>query len=212
MKRMADGLRMLAGWGAVSLVDDGEGGQLLQLEMLADEVQDDVQRHQDYGFSSHPLAGAEAVTVSLGGTRGRSLAVVVSDRRYRIDLAAGEVAIHDDLGQRVHLTRDGILIETEKQLSLHTGEKVVVNATGDVEVNTDGKAVVVAGGDATIDAGGNALVKAATKATVQAPQVIVDSADVRLGGAGATAKVALVGDAVSGGIITGPGATKVKAL
>lgn len=37
---------------------------------------------------------------------------MVADRRYRLQgLAAGEVALYDDLGQKVHLTRGGIVID-----------------------------------------------------------------------------------------------------
>lgn len=47
--------------------------------------------------------------------------------------------------------------------------------------------------------------------TVVANKVVVESDDIQLGGPGG-ATVALVGDAVSGGVITGPGASKVKAV
>jgi len=37
---------------------------------------------------------------------------VVSDRRYRLTgLAEGEVALYDDLGHKVHLAREGIVID-----------------------------------------------------------------------------------------------------
>lgn len=47
--------------------------------------------------------------------------------------------------------------------------------------------------------------------TITAAHVNLISGDVNLGGTGGH-KVALVGDAVAGGVITGPGATKVKAV
>jgi len=206
-------LRMSIGRASVSLVDDAGEVQSLQLEVLDDEVLDDVERHQDYGFASAPHPGASAVILAVAGNRRQSLAVAVGDRRYRLTgLEAGEVAIHDDQGQKIHLTRTGIVIETDLDVTVTTGGAVTFNATGDVAVNSDGKAVVTAGGDAEVNAGGDALITGVGKATVQAPQVIVDSADVLLGGSGAIKKVALVGDSVSGGVITGPGATRVKAL
>lgn len=67
------------------------------------------------------------------------------------------------------------------------------------------------GNDINITATANINITATTKTTVTAPEVDIISDNVNLGGTGG-AKVALVGDAVSGGVITGPGASKVKAV
>lgn len=203
-----DAVRMMIGRATVRLVTQADGVQRLQLEGLADEVLEEIERHQDYGFNSHPLDGASAVTLALGGTRGRSMAVAVGDRRYRMELEAGEVAISDDQGQKVHLTRDGIVVETAKSITLQAGEEVIVQAPK-LTAMIDGEAKVTCE-TATIDASGDALLKAAGTAKVQGATVHVIGDDVRLGGTGG-AKVALVGDTVAGGVITGPGATKVRA-
>lgn len=86
--------------------------QVLQLGLLAGETKDRLEHMEPYGFTSHPKRGAEAVAVFLDGDRSHGVVLVVADRRYRLQgLAAGEMAIHDDLGQKVHLTRDGIVID-----------------------------------------------------------------------------------------------------
>lgn len=96
----------------VQLVDDGTKIQLLQLGVLADETRDQVERFQNYGFSSVPLAGAEAVVVFAGGRRDHGLAVAVDDRRFRlVNLESGEVAVYDQ-----------------------TGSKIVLKASGDIEI------------------------------------------------------------------------------
>lgn len=59
--------------------------------------------------------------------------------------------------------------------------------------------------------GGDINITATGKVVVTAPEVDVISDNVNLGGAGGV-KVALVGDNVSGGVIVGPGATKVRAI
>lgn len=200
--------RMMIGRGQVSLVDDGEGGQMLQLEMLADEVLDGVERHQNYGVSSHPLPGAHAVTTALGGARGMSVAVVVSDVRYRIELQPGEAALHDDLGQKVHLTRTGIVIETTGDVTVQAGGALNLTATGDITVQTDGAASVTAAGDVTVETEGNATLTA-SEATITADKVTVDAPEVHLGGAGGL-RVARLGDTTGGGVITGA-STKVFA-
>lgn len=85
--------------------------QTLQVELLADEVKDRMEHFEPYGFTSAPQIGAEIAAMFLDGDRSHGIVVMVADRRYRITgLVDGEVCIHDDLGQRVHLTRAGIVI------------------------------------------------------------------------------------------------------
>ncbi len=92
----------------VSLVDDSKKMQILQLGVLADETRDDVERVQNYGFTSVPLSGAEAVVIFVGGRRDHGLAIAVDDRRYRIkNLESGEVAIYTDEGDSIVLKRGG---------------------------------------------------------------------------------------------------------
>lgn len=98
-------LAMLAARAVVRLVDDSTSRQTLQAEILKDELRDGVERVQDYGFTSHPFAGSDAVIICAGGRREQSIAIVVDDRRYRMLLQEGEVAIYDDLGQFVALRR-----------------------------------------------------------------------------------------------------------
>lgn len=118
--------QMMVGRGVISSVDDGKLAQALQVELLADEAHDGVERFQDYGFTSVPYAGAEAVMVSVGGLRSHGIVVAIEDRRYRLTgLPAGEVALYDDQGQVVHLTRDGILIETTKKLEVKAASVLV---------------------------------------------------------------------------------------
>lgn len=88
---------------------------------------DEAQMWQPYGFGSAPLAGAEAIRVAVGSHREQMVAMVVDDRRYRISLAAGEVAISDDLGQKVHLTRTGIVV---KGAVVHLGDGSLLAVDG----------------------------------------------------------------------------------
>jgi phage gp45-like len=64
---------------------------------------------QHYGFVSRPKAGAELVIVVEGNI---ITAIGSDDRRYRLAIQEGEAALYDDLGQKVHLTRDGIVIKS----------------------------------------------------------------------------------------------------
>lgn len=105
--------------GKVLAVNAASKMQTLQLGLLAGERKDGVEHFEPYGFTSCPLPGAEHVTVFMDGDRSHGITIVVADRRYRlIGLQPGEAALHDDQGQKVHLTRNGIEIVTAKRLRM----------------------------------------------------------------------------------------------
>ena len=80
---------------------------------------------QNYGLTSHPPKGAEALLVALGGQRQHAVVIAVEDRRYRVtDLGEGEVALYtmengEDGAHRVHL-KEGRIVE------LHAGGSSIV--------------------------------------------------------------------------------------
>lgn len=91
-------------------VNDAGKMQLLKLGLFAGEERSDVERFQNYGFTSHPLDGAEAITVSVGGNRDHLIAIVVDDRRFRFKaMEKGEVAMFTDEGDVIHMKRGGVI-------------------------------------------------------------------------------------------------------
>lgn len=111
MAPLARGIRNSLARGVLRLVDDARKLQEVQIEINAGEILDGVEHWHSYGLSTHPHPGAEALVVCLGGSRSKSVVVACADRRYRLTgLAAGEVAIHDDQGQVIKLSRTGIEI------------------------------------------------------------------------------------------------------
>ena len=147
IQKMTEGMRgriqLMIGRAILSAISDSGKIQTAQVQLLADEVQDDVERIQEYGFTSVPLPGAEGVVVFVGGNRDHGLLIATDDRRYRlVGLEAGEVALYDDLGQKVHLTRSGIVIDGGG-LPVTVQNAPTVTITGDLHV--DGN--IVADGD-----------------------------------------------------------------
>lgn len=137
MSALAGRIRLMIGRAIVNLVDDAAKLQALQVELLSDEVQDGVERFQDYGITSHPHPGAEAVVVCAGGLRSHAIAIRVDDRAYRLTgLQQGEVALYDDLGNVVKLGRDGIEITGAAQVKV-TAPKVIVESD-DVSIGAEG--------------------------------------------------------------------------
>jgi len=125
-------VHLMVSRGVLSLVNDVLKMQSVQVKLLDGEVRE-MERFQNYGFSSQPHPGAEVAAVFVSGNRDHGLALAIDDRRYRVtSLQAGEVAIYDDLGHVVKLTRTGIAIDGGgHNLSVTNCPQVVVTA-GDV--------------------------------------------------------------------------------
>lgn len=93
---MARRIRLAAARAVLKGVADGGKLQTAQVALLEGEARDDVERFQNFGFTSVPLAGAEGVFISLNGSRDQGVLVAVDDRRSRLaGLEAGEAAIHN---------------------------------------------------------------------------------------------------------------------
>lgn len=119
----------------VSLVDDSKKLQALQLQLLKREIRENVERFQNYGYTSKPHPGAEAVVVFVGGNRDHGLCIAVDDRRYRVQgLQDGEVAIYTDEGDKIYLKRNREIEVTTLNLTINATDKVEIN-TQLLEVN-----------------------------------------------------------------------------
>lgn len=89
--------------------DDSVAAQRVDVDLLADETRDGVYRVQQYGLTSRPPAGAEAVCLACGGVREHLIAIAVDDTAHRpTSLDVGEVALWvRDRGLRVRCRADG---------------------------------------------------------------------------------------------------------
>ncbi|MBK68029.1 MAG: hypothetical protein CMP22_07870 [Rickettsiales bacterium] len=115
IQTLARKVRLIAQRGVVSLINDSKKLQQIQLKLLDGEVRSELERFQNYGFTSVPKTGSEAAVIFVNGTRDHGLVLAVDDRRYRLKpLSAGEVAIYTDEGDKIHLKRNNnIEIETK---------------------------------------------------------------------------------------------------
>lgn len=162
-KPLEDRLRLMIGRAIVRLVDDATSAQTMQLELLAGETQDAVERLQDYGFTSVPHAGAEALVACTGGLRSHAVAIRVEDRRYRLKgLQAGEVAIYDDLGNVIQLGRDRVEIFAVSEARVEA--PLVKVLSEDVRLGGDGGAKVARVGD-DVDLGTGKIISGSDKVT-----------------------------------------------
>lgn len=123
--------------GSVAAADGARKMRTLQLRLLAGETKDAVEHFEPYGFTSEPLSGAEAVAAFFDGDRSHGVCLIVADRRYRIrNMVAGEVAIFDDQGQKIHLTRSGIVVDGGNlPIHIQNAPTVSVNASTSIDLN-----------------------------------------------------------------------------
>ncbi len=89
---------------------DTLGRQTAQVEVTKGELIDDMERMQDYGFTSNPPAsGTDAIVAFLGGSREQGVIIRMENRSFRLKgLESGEVAIFDDLGNVFKLGRESV--------------------------------------------------------------------------------------------------------
>jgi phage baseplate assembly protein V len=130
----------------IRLVDDARAAQEVQIELLEGESQDAVERFQNYGLTSVPHPGSEALVVFAGGLRSHGVVLAVEDRRYRLTgLEDGEVALFDDLGNIIKLGRERIEMTAVTELRVEA-PKVVVQSNN-VRLGEDGGQPVARIGD-----------------------------------------------------------------
>lgn len=148
-------LRLIADRAIVTLVNDALQRQNLQLKVLADEGADDVERFQNYGHTSVPPAGSEAIVLGVGGARAGLVAIAVEHKGFRPkDLEAGDSCLYHLEGHNLKLGKDGLAALSAKSVITAAEEQtltispeneilgalhVTLNITTDADVIINGK-------------------------------------------------------------------------
>lgn len=208
------GSRILLLWnhGVLVHVDDAPSRQKVDIQLLKDETDQGLEHHQPYGFTSHPVAGADVIALYQGGNRDHGIVIMIEDRRYRlVNLGLGDVALYDDKQQYVKLTTDGVYVVSQKHVEVNAvedikvkdgyGQEILMEPTGITikAVSLDIQKPDGAGPSPAVNINvDTAVINCTTKAIVNTPAM-------ELGGEGGSA-VARIGDDVdlgTGKIITG---------
>lgn len=114
IKPLQNRIMMTISRGVLEAVKDDNKLQLLKLSLLADEQRDNIERFQQYGFTSNPLPGAECIALFPGGNRDHGIVIAVDDRRFRLKaLKSGEVALYTDEGDKIHFKRADAMGKTK---------------------------------------------------------------------------------------------------
>lgn len=148
MKNFLKLIRSILGRGVLSASNEDTKLRSIDAEYLPGEILEGIEHFEPYGFGSRAFAGSEVLSVFFNGDRSHGVVLVTADRRYRLKLEEGEVAVFDDQGQKVHLKRDGILISTPKNLTATVGGSFDATVTGTSKIKT--QALTIDSPDTTV--------------------------------------------------------------
>ncbi len=144
-------VRLIADRAIVTAVTDSFNRQGLQIKVLADEAADDVERFQNYGHTSVPPAGSEAIVLGIGGARAGLVAIAVEHKGFRPKgLEDGDSCLYHLEGHNLTLRQDETAELTAKIVIIRATEKLIIispdtevqgplHATGPITSDTDVK-------------------------------------------------------------------------
>jgi len=163
VERRLAGIR-LAYRASLSALSKGAAVQLVQAEALAGETPQAIELFQHFGFTSGLPAGTQLIVLPLGGQSSHSVVIASENGACRVDVAGGETCVYSQWGDKVHLKKELIEVET-KTLHFKASEQVIFETPALSMVGTGGSAAAatftgslhITGGitsDADIVAGG----------------------------------------------------------
>ena len=208
--------------GVINLTDNSTKLQTVQVEGLAEEVADNVERYQPFGLSTVLVdcpadgKGSECVIADLGSASMRSV-IVADDRRFRpVGGFQGDVvlygthdtptaATHSDSTQRIVLTDDGT---ADYRMLLKNKHCSIEMNSADVIIIKNDNATI------TIEANGAISITGGAAATVNVPTLNITGNVAITGDLSVTGAVTNSGTNISrththGGVQTGSGTTGV---
>lgn len=141
-------MRMMLARGILNLVSSATGLQIMQIDLLADETRDDVERVQNYGHSGHPPKGSTVAAVAIGGSRDHMVVVACEHPQYSPQLNVGEVAMYAMFGQLFKMDEEGNVTLKCKDF--------IVDADGSIEQKAKGSLSIAAAAGSQIEGGLNA--------------------------------------------------------
>lgn len=112
--------------GVLQLVNDSLKMQGVQLTLMADETME-LERFQNYGFTSNPRPGSEALALFLNGNKDHGVVIAIQDRDGRkIDLESGDTAVYCHQGNYIRLQAENgkIYIDAPHNVIIRSDETV----------------------------------------------------------------------------------------
>lgn len=127
---------LMIGRGVLLATKDSTDIQQMQVELLADEVKDQVESMQNYGYTSHSPKGSDVLGVSLGSNRDHMIIIATEHRDFRFkNIKEGEVAIYTKWGDYIHLKENNVIDIQTKTLNINA-DTVMNITTPELNINT----------------------------------------------------------------------------
>lgn len=99
--------------GVLSGTNSAQSYQSAQVEGLDDEVIQDAELYQHFGFTSNPPAGTKAIVIPLHGLTSHSVIIATENGNFRVQaLKSGETCIYNQSGASITL-RNGRVIDID---------------------------------------------------------------------------------------------------
>jgi phage baseplate assembly protein V len=139
IQRLHQRLLHAIGRGRITTGNDGGSVQMHQVRLGPDEIKDDIPRLAEFGLTSMPPVGSDAVVLFLGGDRSNGAIVATGHQASRPKgLAAGETMLYCQDGKSIYLTADGgVVVEAKGQdVTVNNATNVIINASGKVRMVT----------------------------------------------------------------------------
>jgi len=98
-----------------SVTDGNKTIQLVQVDLGNNQAASDIERVQNFGFSSHPKNLAQAIVLALAGNRDHMVVIAVDDSNFRPGVAKGDSVVYNSDDMRIELKGEEILLGKGEQ-------------------------------------------------------------------------------------------------
>jgi phage baseplate assembly protein V len=138
LENLANRLRMLVGRGRLTASNDSGPVQTQQVKMSPLETGDNRLRIAEFGFTSMPPIGSDAVVLFISGDRSAGVVIGTAHQSSRPrNLKSGETKIYSVDGKHVYLAGDHIEINANGQpVTVNNASTVTINASTSITCNT----------------------------------------------------------------------------
>ncbi|MBE9542504.1 MAG: phage baseplate assembly protein [Proteobacteria bacterium] len=137
---------LMIGRGIMLAVDDSKKIQLAQGSFFADEIKDQIEVFNHFGFTSNAPAKTECIMVSIGGNREHSIIIASENRELRLkDLPPGASAQYNKNGKYIKLIEDNAEILIEKLKITNSSHELIAVLSEWMDEIIKGKTITVIG-------------------------------------------------------------------
>lgn len=138
LSRLLRRVQMMVGRGRVAIVDDSGAAQIAQVLMSDLEVPNDRFRMAEFGFTSNPPAGSDAIVLHLTGERKSGVVVGTNHQASRPrGLNAGESMLYSQDGKSIYMTASGGIVVEAKGQSVTVQDATVVTIKAATKVRLE---------------------------------------------------------------------------